>query len=38
MKLAVVVDVTPFTVDERVKELVEVETVRTLVVPAFMID
>ena len=38
MKLAVVVEVTPFTVDERVKELVEVETVNTLVVPAFMID
>lgn len=38
MKLAVVVEVTPFTVEVRVKLLVEVETVRTLVVPALMMD
>jgi hypothetical protein len=38
MKLAVVVAVTPFTVDVRVKLLVEVETVRTLVVPELMMD
>jgi hypothetical protein len=38
MKLAVVVEVTPFTVEVRVKLLVEVETVRTLVVPELMMD
>lgn len=38
MKLAVVVEVTPLTLEVSVKELVEVATVRTLVVPALMID
>ena len=38
MKLAVVVEVTPLTVEVRVKLLVVVDTVRTLVVPALMID
>ena len=38
MKFAVVVDVTPFTVEVNSKELVEVETVSMLVVPASMID
>ena len=38
MKLAVVVETTPLTVEVRVKLLVEVETVRRLVVPEFMID
>ena len=38
MKFAVVVDTTPFTVDVSVKELVDVETVRTFVVPALIID
>lgn len=38
MKLAVVVEVTPLTVEVRVKLLVVVDTVRTLVVPALMMD
>lgn len=38
MKLAVVVEITPLTVEVRVKLLVVVDTVRTLVVPALMID
>ena len=38
MKFAVVVDTTPFTVEVRVKELVDVETVRTFVVLALIVD